>query len=256
MSNEVENLKLRAGKSKAPLGIVPLRMLYGMARVLEDSACKYAPYNYMAQPLKDALESYDSALLRHRIACTLIGGQVTPESYAELDEDSGLPHIFHLLTGLTILATLMIRDGNLPLDPGPGRRKRKQDAIEQVTADLEAGRLFVPRSDSRHLVDSLVYAMNAMQSDTEHRCEGCGSLLAGYQRTPDGRLFCSICITAVEPAPALPPTPDSKCDIDCGCRDLVFTKTEELEEADPTREWAREARNSWPCNGGAKGMRF
>jgi hypothetical protein len=131
--NEVENLKLSAGASKAPVGIVPMHPLYGMARVLEDSAVKYAPYNYMALPLKDALASYDSALLRHRISCTKLGGEVTPESYASLDPDSGLPHIFHILDGLMILATLMIRDGVLPLDPGQGKRKIASlaDALEK-----------------------------------------------------------------------------------------------------------------------------
>jgi hypothetical protein len=123
MSNEVENLKLRAGASKAPVGIVPMHPLFGMSRVLEDSAVKYAPFNYMAQSLVDALESYDNAVLRHRILCTELGGRVTPETYAALDDDSGLPHIFHMIDGLMILATLMIRDGVLPLDPGTGKRK-------------------------------------------------------------------------------------------------------------------------------------
>lgn len=130
--NEVENLKLRAGAAKAPVGIVPMHTAYGESRILEDSACKYAPFNYMAQPLADALESYDSALLRHRIACTKLGGQVTPETYAELDEDSGLPHIFHMITGLKILATLMIRDGVLKLDPGPGKRKQLADTEKHL----------------------------------------------------------------------------------------------------------------------------
>lgn len=119
-----ENLKIAAGASKPPVGIVPLHPLLGMARVLEDSSVKYAPFNYMVQSVAEACESYTSAELRHHIQSTLLGGQVTPESLAAIDEDSGLPHIFHRITGLFILATLMIRDGIIPADPGVGKRKR------------------------------------------------------------------------------------------------------------------------------------
>lgn len=132
MPNEVENLKLSVGASKPPVGIVPMHPLLGVARVLEDAGVKYAPFNYMAQPLADALESYDNAELRHRIETTLHGGQVTPESYAALDADSGLPHIYHRIAGLLILASIMIRDGVIPADPGQGRRKRK--AVDEAKA--------------------------------------------------------------------------------------------------------------------------
>lgn len=122
--NAVENLKLRAGAAKPPIGIVPMRALVGVSRVLEDSGCVYAPGNFMAQPVHDAASSYDNALLRHRMQCQPLSGLVTPESYAALDDDSGLPHIDHLIAGLLILRTLMIRDGMLPADPGVGKRKR------------------------------------------------------------------------------------------------------------------------------------
>lgn len=123
--NAAGNLKLRgASATKPPLGIVPMHPLVGVARVLEDSGIKYAPFNYMTQPTIDALEAYDSGELRHRLASTLLGGQVTPESYAALDPDSGIPHIYHRIAGLLILASLMIRDGLLSADPGMGKRKR------------------------------------------------------------------------------------------------------------------------------------
>jgi hypothetical protein len=127
--SEIENLKLRGGSmAKPPIGIVPMHPLKGVARVFEDSAIKYAPGNYMAQGIEDAIEAYDSAELRHRLDTTPLSGLVTPESYATLDPDSGLPHIFHRIADLLIVATLMIRDGVIEADPGQGKRKRAVSA--------------------------------------------------------------------------------------------------------------------------------
>ncbi len=137
------NLKLvGASATKPPLGIVPMHPLVGVSRVLEDSAMKYAPYNYMVQPVLDAIEAYDSAELRHRLASTLLGGQVTPESYAALDPDSGIPHIFHRIAGLLILASLLIRDGVISEDPGMGKRKRA--AFAEPEPDDEPTGEFTP----------------------------------------------------------------------------------------------------------------
>lgn len=128
-TNAIENLKLVGSSArKAPLGIVPMHGLVGVSRVLEDSGVKYSPGNFMAQSVGDAVESYDSAQLRHRLQCTPLSGLVTPATYAALDDDSGLPHIDHMLAGLLILRTLMIRDGMLPEDPGIGKRKQAASA--------------------------------------------------------------------------------------------------------------------------------
>ncbi len=135
MSNEVNNLKLLGtSASKPPLGIVPAHGLVGAARVLEDSAIKYAAGNWIAQSADDAASAYDSAQLRHRLARTPLSSVVMAADFAALDADSGLPHIDHEITGLLILRTLMIRDGVLPEDPGQGLRKR---ASLVVTAPSE-----------------------------------------------------------------------------------------------------------------------
>lgn len=134
----MENLKLLGGsKDKAPLTNLPYHGLVGSSRVLQDSSIKYAPGNFMSQPIADAIEAYDSAYLRHRLSNTPLSGVVTPESFAALDEDSGLPHIDHMITGLLILRTLMIRDGVLPEDPGRGKRKR---AADDAARDIEASK--------------------------------------------------------------------------------------------------------------------
>jgi hypothetical protein len=140
----IENLKLIAGASKPPIGIVPMHALFGVARVLEDSGCKYAPGNFMAQSVSEACESYDSAQLRHRIKCTPLSGLATPESYAALDDDSGLPHIDHMISGLLILRTLMIRDGVLPEDPGQGKRKQNASAPKITGPDDPGYRAAAP----------------------------------------------------------------------------------------------------------------
>ncbi len=131
MSNEIENLKLQAGAAKAPLGIVPMRALVGVARVMEDAGAKYAPGNFMAQHVSDAVQSYDSAQLRHRAQCQPLSGIMTPDSFAEFDDDSGLPHIDHMIAGLLILRALLIRDGVLPEDPGIGKRAAAARGIDR-----------------------------------------------------------------------------------------------------------------------------
>lgn len=142
----VGNLKLQgASMSKAPLGIVPMHPLKGVSRVFEDSDVKYAPGNFMEQACADALAAYDSADLRHRLESMPLSGRVTPESYATLDPDSGLPHIFHRISDLLIIATLMIRDGLIPEDPGMGKRKRASlepaPVVGTFTQEAKAGTL-------------------------------------------------------------------------------------------------------------------
>lgn len=119
------NLKLRgASMTKPPLGIVPMRGLVGVSRVLEDGYVHYAPGNWAEQPLDAAAQAYDNAEQRHRAQSQPLNGLMTPESLATIDPDSGLPHIDHQIAGLVILRSLMIRDGVLPEDPGMGKRKR------------------------------------------------------------------------------------------------------------------------------------
>ncbi len=105
--------------------MVPMRAIVGASRVYEDAGVKYAPGNFMAQSVADAVAAYDSAALRHRVQCQPLSGIVTPESFAAADEDSGLPHIDHMIAGLLILRTLLIRDDVLAEDPGVGKRAKE-----------------------------------------------------------------------------------------------------------------------------------
>lgn len=138
--DQASNLKLRLnGPSKPPLTLVPYHALVGVARVLEDSEIKYSPQNYIEQSLADAAAAYDSAQLRHRLASTPLAGGITPESLAAIDADSGLPHIDHMISGLLILRLLLIRDGLLAEDPGPGRRKRAESPSPWIEAGVVPG---------------------------------------------------------------------------------------------------------------------
>lgn len=179
------NLKLTSDSmKKPPLGLVPMHALVGVCRVLEDSGIKYTPGNFMEQAVSDAVEAYDSAEMRHRLLCTPLSGIVTPETYAALDSDSGLPHLDHMIAGLLILRTLMIRDGVLPEDPGMGNRKRASVApvvtlttgnertpIAPVLVATEPHARVVPRdwSDCAHPIEHRIKG----DEFTAERCGKC-----------------------------------------------------------------------------------
>lgn len=116
-----EDQKIKQAASKVPLGLVPKRALVGAARVFGYGARKYAPGNYYSATLADgAGERYISAALRHLSEMQEPNGLHTTESLASADPESGLPHIDHLLCGLMMLRSIMVKSGALPVDPGVG----------------------------------------------------------------------------------------------------------------------------------------
>lgn len=113
--------KIKTAQGKAPLGLVPAQALIGPARVYGYGARKYAPGNYYNATLDDgAGQRYVSAALRHLAEMQLPSGLHTPESLATLDPESGLPHLDHVICGLLMLRTIMVKGGALPVDPGVG----------------------------------------------------------------------------------------------------------------------------------------
>lgn len=114
--------KIKTAAGKAPLGLVPAQALVGAARVFEYGARKYAPGNYYSASLSDgAGRRYVSAALRHLAEMQLPNGLHTADSLAAIDPESGLPHLDHVLCGLMMLRSILVKDGVLPADPGPGR---------------------------------------------------------------------------------------------------------------------------------------
>lgn len=127
--------KIKSASAKAPLGLVPAQSLVGPARVFGYGARKYAAGNYYQATLEDgAGERYVSAALRHLSEMQLPNGLHTPESLAARDPESGLPHIDHVLCGLMMLRSIMVKGGALPVDPGvgkdpPTREYREDDSL-------------------------------------------------------------------------------------------------------------------------------
>lgn len=83
------NLKVKYSKYRPSL--IPIDALEDMSKVMTDGAKKYGDNNWM----KVETERYKDALMRHLIAYLK-----DPDG---LDEESGHPHIAHLLTNAAIL---------------------------------------------------------------------------------------------------------------------------------------------------------
>ena len=103
--------------TKAPLDLIPLKALFGTARVLASGSAKSGRTygDWIKLPLD---ETFVGKLLRHLADTQTLGGVCTVESLATADADSGMPAIDHLLANLIIVRAMMIRDGLLPADPG------------------------------------------------------------------------------------------------------------------------------------------
>lgn len=118
---------------KAPLDLVPLRSLVGVARVLAHGNTKVidgkrrAPGDFIERPLDGV---FFASYLRHTMELQLLNGTVTKESLAARDKDTDLPTIDHAICNLLIMRTMLIRDGLLPEDPGPGRVVSREAAAE------------------------------------------------------------------------------------------------------------------------------
>lgn len=122
------DLKSGRGDKKPPLHWIPLWALQGVSRVFGYGAKRYDPGNWLLasrETTRQALDDYLSAALRHIAALQEPG--LTEEAtdalltdFAELDEESGLPHIDHILCGLMMLRGILIKRGILAADPGRG----------------------------------------------------------------------------------------------------------------------------------------
>lgn len=120
------DLKVSKAAAKAPLGMIPLRALTGTARVFQYGGKKYAPGNFLLASKDDgALDRYASALLRHLEGMQDPNGLFTAATVAEVDEESGLPHIDHAICSLIMLRSIAMKDGLLKVDPGQGKEPPK-----------------------------------------------------------------------------------------------------------------------------------
>lgn len=131
--DELKDHKIKTAAAKAPLGVVPQQALIGPARVFGYGGRKYVAGNFYNADLSDgAGQRYVSAALRHLAEMQEPNGLHTPESLAALDPESGLPHIDHVLCGLMMLRTIMVKCGALPADPGIGNEPPQPEAKHEI----------------------------------------------------------------------------------------------------------------------------
>lgn len=109
------DLKIGRRGLKPPLHWVPLWALRGVARVFDYGAQKYAPGNWIRAAQEEdptkALEDYLSAAERHWSEIQ------EADDWASIDEESGLPHVDHLICSLIMLRGIGQKAGVLPSDP-------------------------------------------------------------------------------------------------------------------------------------------
>lgn len=103
----------RFNSGKVPMHYVPLDMLQGLARVLEDGAVKYGEDNWrLGAPVNEQIDS----LLRH--LSKLQSGEVS-------DAESSLPHVDHMIFNCISLRLALEMEGKLEKDPGQGNRVKE-----------------------------------------------------------------------------------------------------------------------------------
>jgi len=94
-STAPEGQKLKADKGKARLSLVPMRILWAIARVREFGVKKYGQTDSWCRV---SPERYRDALLRH-IAAYI-------DDPAGTDDESGLPHLWHAACNIAFLIAL------------------------------------------------------------------------------------------------------------------------------------------------------
>lgn len=102
---------LKYDHDKPMMNLLPLDVLYSVAKVLTMGAKKYTPHGY--RTVEDAENRYSSALLRHLTDF---------QQGIELDEESGLPHIDHVICCALIISW---------------HQKNKKTTLEQVLDEMK-----------------------------------------------------------------------------------------------------------------------
>ncbi len=116
-----EDLKISNAVEKAPLDLLPLRAMKGVARVFQAGALKYAPGNYLKAKLTDgAGHRYVGGFLRHLSDMQELSGIFSAVQLSAVDKETGLPEIDHAIAGMLMLRAILITEGVLAEDPGKG----------------------------------------------------------------------------------------------------------------------------------------
>ena len=94
IQGQIQGRKNDAGKPR--LDLLPPKAILAIGEVMTYGAAKYGPNNWQGV----APERYTAALLRHLMA--YMDGQ-------EQDEESGLPHLWHVLTNAALAVAITER---------------------------------------------------------------------------------------------------------------------------------------------------
>ncbi len=94
-NNQKNNQDAKADNGKAKLSLVPMQILYDVARIREYGNQKYHDPNNWKQV---APERYRDAMMRHMVAYIKDPGSI--------DEESGLPHLWHLACNVAFLCEM------------------------------------------------------------------------------------------------------------------------------------------------------
>jgi hypothetical protein len=118
------NPKDSVGAKKAPLGVVPVALVIGVAPAMAVGAKKYGPFNWRGQPVQ--VMTYIEAIQRHLYA--FVDGQ-------DVAEDTGVSHLAHAGAGLAILMDAYALNRVIDNRPEKGPAAdmlREQDKSEPV----------------------------------------------------------------------------------------------------------------------------
>ena len=173
--------KIKTAAGKVPLAMIPTQSLYGAARVYQYGSIKYLPGNFYNATLEDGAGArYIGAMLRHLSEMQLPNGLHTPESLAAIDEESGLPHIDHVLCGLMMLRSIMTKCGALPADPGLGKTPTTVTQRQKLTAEGEAAVAKLRNDYNRKLQQSFAEKESFADAIAKWRPDGPGDKPDGY----------------------------------------------------------------------------
>ena len=109
----VTNPKDKIGVTKHPMSILPSTAIRWGALAAKHGADKYGPYNWRDYPIHTSV--YVDAMLRHLYAYW--DGE-------DVDPESGLNHLCHILAGCSILADAIEHD--MVKDDRPSKAKSKE----------------------------------------------------------------------------------------------------------------------------------
>lgn len=162
------DMKIKKSAEKVPIWSIPLRALYGCARVFQFGATKYAKGNWH-NASDDALgERYVGAALRHLAAMQNADGTITLESCARRDVESTLPELDHAIASLVMLRGLLIKTGKLTTDP----HDEKIPAGTKVTVEVDFNRPLCQWVEQSKLRDGTDYGTLCNRVATHgERCE-------------------------------------------------------------------------------------